>query len=81
MMTNKLILTCLSAFASLATTSAQEVADTTIVLNYGYEVVDDNSLAKRCSIIAVPTYVLLDPEGKILMWTMAGLDNVEDYLE
>ena len=21
------------------------------------------------------------PEGKILMWTMAGLDNVEDYLE
>ena len=46
-----------------------------------FDAEDDNSLAKRCSLIGVPTYVLLDPEGKILMWTMAGLDNVEDYLE
>ena len=46
-----------------------------------FDIEDDNSLAKRCSLIGVPTYVLLDPEGKILRWTMAGLDNVEDYLE
>ena len=38
----------------------------------------DDSVANLYGIIGVPTYVLLDPEGKVLQWTLNELDIIEE---
>ena len=41
----------------------------------------EGSVAEKYGLIGVPTYVLLDPEGKILGWTMNELDILEEFLK
>lgn len=39
----------------------------------------ENSVAERYGIVAAPTYVLIDPEGKVLNWNLGELETIEDY--
>ena len=41
----------------------------------------ENSVAERYGIIASPTYVLLDPEGKALEWNLNELITIEEFFE
>ena len=41
----------------------------------------EGSVGEKYGLIGVPTYVLLDPEGKILGWTMNELDILEEFLK
>ena len=38
----------------------------------------DDSVANLYGIFGVPTYVLLDPEGKVLQWSLNEFDNIEE---
>ena len=39
-----------------------------------------DSVAERYGIIAAPTYVLIDPEGKVVEWTIGSHESIEEYL-
>ena len=39
----------------------------------------ESSVAERYGIVAAPTYVLIDPEGKVLNWNLGELETFEDY--
>lgn len=41
----------------------------------------EGSVAEKYGIIAAPTYVLIDPEGKIVNWNLGELETIEDYFE
>ena len=41
----------------------------------------ENSVAEQYGIMAVPTYVLLDPEGKVLNWNLGELETIEEFFE
>ena len=41
----------------------------------------ENSVAKQYGIIAAPTYVLLDPEGKVVNWTLGEFETIEEFFE
>ena len=41
----------------------------------------ENSVADLYGIIASPTYVLLDPEGKTLEWNLNELITIEEFFE
>ena len=38
----------------------------------------DESMVERFGIIAAPTYVLIDPEGKVVKWTIGEFETIED---
>ena len=38
-------------------------------------------VAEKYGIIAAPTYVLIDPEGKVVNWNLGELEIIEDYFE
>ena len=40
-----------------------------------------DSVAKRYGIVAAPTYVLIDPEGNIVQWTIGEIDSIEMLFE
>ena len=42
---------------------------------------DENSVASRYGIVAAPTYVLIDPEGKVVSWDVGAHETIEEYFE
>ena len=42
---------------------------------------DENSVASRYGIVAAPTYVLIDPEGKVVNWNLGEHQTIEEYFE
>lgn len=45
------------------------------------DVEGENSVAERYGIIASPTYVLLNPEGKTMEWNLNELESIEEFFE
>ncbi len=41
----------------------------------------EGSVAERYGIVAAPTYVLIDPEGKVVDWTIGDIESIKDCLE
>lgn len=41
----------------------------------------ENSVASRYGIVAAPTYVLIDPEGKVVNWNLGEHQTIEEYFE
>lgn len=41
----------------------------------------ENSVAERYGIVGAPTYVLIDPEGKVVTWTLGEHETIEEYFE
>ena len=41
----------------------------------------ENSVAEQYGIVAAPTYVLLDPEGKVLNWNLGEFETIEEFFE
>lgn len=39
----------------------------------------EDSVAERYGIVAAPTYVLIDPEGKVVEWTIGDRETIEEY--
>lgn len=42
---------------------------------------DENSVKDKYCIFGLPTYVLLDPEGKVVQWTMNEFELIEECLK
>ena len=41
----------------------------------------DDSVANRFGIVAAPTYLLIDPEGKVVEWTIGEFESIEELFE
>lgn len=39
----------------------------------------EDSVSERYGIVAAPTYVLIDPEGKVVEWTIGEHESIEEY--
>ena len=42
---------------------------------------DENSVASRYGIVAAPTYVLIDPDGKVVSWDVGAHETIVDFFE
>ena len=39
----------------------------------------EDSVSERYGIVAAPTYVLIDPEGKVVEWTIGEHESIEEH--
>ena len=39
----------------------------------------EGSVAEKYGIVAAPTYVLIDPDGKVVEWTIGEFESIEEH--